>query len=225
MSAVQGLCSLAEILQANNDVQFSGKAKDLSFHSHHESQNTSNTAPSTRSHQLIISFILRQSIGQHRSSLQSWDANPTYPAIRIHTQDPTATMPPTPPSKPSTHPESKLTRALRALPLLLILPIADLTFGRSLRQLEPLISTTENVTSLDLGSGIVVPFCTSYFGLKGLDEVIGMFTAFFTSCIGGYDRVGRLQAIAFLADLVPMQVIWMVEGSRPSSSGTITSKL
>jgi len=55
--------------------------------------------------------------------------------------------------------------------------------------------------------------------------VIGMFTGFFTSCIGGYDRVGRLQAIAFLADLVPMQVIWMVEGSRSSSSRTITSRL
>jgi hypothetical protein len=134
-------------------------------------------------------------------------------------------MPPAPPSKPSTPPESKLTRVLRALPLLLVLPIADLTFGRSLRQLEPLITSSGNVTTLDLGSGLVVPFCSSYFGLKGLDEVIGMFTAFFTSCIGGYDRAGRLQAIAFLADLVPMQVIWMVEGSRASSSGTITSRL
>jgi hypothetical protein len=109
--------------------------------------------------------------------------------------------------------------------LLLVLPIADLTFGRSLRQLEPLITSSGNVTTLDLGSGIVVPFCNSYFGIKGLDEVIGMFTAFFTSCIGGYDRAGHLQAIAFLADLVPMQMIWMVEGSRASSSGTITSRL
>ncbi|PMD12640.1 hypothetical protein NA56DRAFT_586838 [Hyaloscypha hepaticicola] len=52
--------------------------------------------------------------------------------------------------------------------------MADLTFGRSLRQLEPLISTSGSITTLDLGSGIFVPFCTSYFGLKGLDEVMGI---------------------------------------------------
>ncbi len=109
--------------------------------------------------------------------------------------------------------------------MLFILPIADLTFGLSLRQLEPLISTHGNNTTLDLGSGIVVPFHSRYFGMKGLDQVIGTFTAFFTSCIGGYELVGRLQAIALLADLVPMQVIWMAEGSRASNSGSVTSRL
>jgi len=222
------VCSTSSLLIGRNPPSeqqrrpFSCQAEELSIHSHHESWNTSPAAPLTISHELITASIFRQSKGQHRSRSRKLG----YPAIRPpqHPRPP-ATMPPAPPSKPSTPPESKLTRALRALPLILILPIADLTFGRSLRQLEPLISTSGNITTLDLGSGIVVPFCSSYFGLKGLDGVIGLFTAFFTSCIGGYDIAGRLQAIAFLADLVPMQVIWMVEGSRASSLGTITSTL
>ena len=61
---------------------FSCKAEELSFSSHHESWNTSNAAPLTITHQLITASILRQSKGQHRSGIESWDTNPTYPAIR-----------------------------------------------------------------------------------------------------------------------------------------------
>jgi hypothetical protein len=88
--------------------------------------------------------------------------------------------------------------------------------------LEPLISS--DGTRLDLGDRVVVPFCSRYFGLPALDGVISMFTAFFTTSIGGFDKVGRIQAIAFLADLVPMQVIWMVEGSRVLNSRALTSR-
>jgi len=70
-----------------------------------------------------------------------------------------------------------------------------------------------------------VPFNSKYFGIPGLDDVIAMFTAFFTPSIGSLDPIGRLQAIAFLVDLIPLQVIWMVEGSRVGNAGRITAKL
>jgi hypothetical protein len=127
------------------------------------------------------------------------------------------------PSKPIVARETKWKRALRALPLLFIFYAADRTFGTSLRMLEPLISS--DGTRLDLGDGVVVPFCSGYFGLPALDGIISMFTAFFAPSIGGFDKVGRVQAIAFLADLVPMQIIWMVEGSRVSNSRALTSRL
>lgn len=126
-------------------------------------------------------------------------------------------------SKPSLPQESKWARALRALPLLLILYGADRTFGTSLRLLEPLISTSG--TQLILSPSVNVPFGSKYFGISGLDEFIGMVTAFFTPCIGGIDPVGRLQAIAFLADLLPLQVVWMVEGARGGNEGSAASRL
>jgi hypothetical protein len=118
--------------------------------------------------------------------------------------------------------ESSLRHAISALPLLLILYFAHKTFGTSLHQLSPMF--TSNKSKLDLG-GITVPFSGKFFNWKGADDIISLYAAFFTPSVGGYDEVGRLQAIAFLADLVPLQVVWMVEGVRLSNSNTITARL
>jgi hypothetical protein len=126
-------------------------------------------------------------------------------------------------SKPFLPQESQWARAIRALPLLLILYGAHRTFWTSLCLLEPLISPSG--TELTLSPGVIVPFCSQYFRIPAVDEVVGMVAAFFTPCIGGIDPVGRLQAIAFLAELVPLQVIWLVEGARGGNEGSVVSRL
>jgi hypothetical protein len=119
--------------------------------------------------------------------------------------------------------ESKVVRALYALPLLGILYGCGRTMGVSLSKLEPIFS--EGGTKVDLGNGVVTPMCAKYFGISGLDGFISMYTAFMTPCIGGFDPVGRLQLIGFLADLVPLQVIWMVESNRRGNFGTVVYSL
>ncbi len=119
--------------------------------------------------------------------------------------------------------ESKAVRALYSLPLLGILYGCARTMGTSLAKLEPIFS--EGGTKVDLGNGVVTAMCPKYFGISGLDGFISMYTAFFTPSLGGFDPVGRLQAIGFLADLVPVQVIWMVEGIRRGNVGTVAYSL
>jgi hypothetical protein len=119
--------------------------------------------------------------------------------------------------------ESKYLRALRAAPLLLILILANFTFGTSLRLLEPQISPSG--TELRLSSDLTVPFTTTYFHIPGLDDVISLFTAFFTPALGRFDVVGNLQAFALLGDMIPLLVIWMVEGKRAGNKGTVASRL
>ncbi|KAN0106734.1 hypothetical protein V8E51_009610 [Hyaloscypha variabilis] len=118
--------------------------------------------------------------------------------------------------------ESKYLRALRATPLLLILILANFTFGTSLRLLEPQISLSG--TELHLSSDLTVPFTTTYFHIPGLDDVISLFTAFFTPALGRFDVVGNLQAFALLSDMIPLLVIWMVEGERVGNKGMVASR-
>jgi hypothetical protein len=115
--------------------------------------------------------------------------------------------------------ESKVVRALYALPLLGILYGCHRTMGTALGKLEPIFA--DGGTKVDLGNGVVTAFSPRFIGLSGLDSFLSMYAAFFTPCIGNFDLVGRLQAIAFLADLVPLQVIWMVEGIRRGNVGTV----
>jgi hypothetical protein len=119
--------------------------------------------------------------------------------------------------------ESKHSRALRATPLLLFLIIAHFTFGNSLRLLTPQISPSG--TTLQLSEDVTVPFTTTYLHLPILDDIISMFTAFFTPAIGHFDKLGGMQALAFLDDLIPLLGIWMIEGSRTGNAGTVASRL
>jgi hypothetical protein len=115
--------------------------------------------------------------------------------------------------------ESKFIRALYALPLLGILYGCHRTMGTALGKLEPIFA--EGGTKVDLGNGVITAFSPRFTGLSGLDGFLSMYAAFFTPCLGNFEPIGRLQAIAFLADLVPLQVIWMVEGIRKGNVGTV----
>jgi hypothetical protein len=93
----------------------------------------------------------------------------------------------------------------------------------SLSKLDPVFS--EGGTKVDLGNGVVTSMSPRYFGIPGLDGFISMYAAFMTPALGGFDPVGRLQLMGFLADLVPLQVIWMVESARQGNVGTVAYSL
>jgi len=86
--------------------------------------------------------------------------------------------------------------------------------------IEALIIPTTAAGTLTLSPEVVVPLCRKFFGLEGLDNFLSKYVGFFTPSIGNYDPIGRLQAIAFLGDLIPIQVIWMIEGIRRGNFGT-----
>ncbi|KAF8855683.1 FAD/NAD(P)-binding domain-containing protein [Acephala macrosclerotiorum] len=113
--------------------------------------------------------------------------------------------------------ESKLLRALYALPLLFVLYGCHRTMGATL---DALAVPRTTAGMLSLGPGLVVPIFRKYFGIVGIDNFIAKYVSIFTPAIGNFDIIGRLQGIAFLADLIPIQAIWMIEGIRRGNFGT-----
>ncbi|KUJ21599.1 FAD/NAD(P)-binding domain-containing protein [Mollisia scopiformis] len=118
--------------------------------------------------------------------------------------------------------ESRLLRALYAVPLLLITYACHRTMGATISALVVPSSAAGTVT---LSPSVVVPLCTKFFGVEGLDKFISKFVAFFTPAIANSDPIGQLQALAFLGDLIPIQTIWMIEGIRRGNSGTVADLL
>jgi hypothetical protein len=115
--------------------------------------------------------------------------------------------------------EKKWKRALWALPLLGLLYGCHLTMGVSITRL----TMTKGGGRMTMGNGVETGLWTHFFGLKGLDYFIELYVAFFTPAIGGFDPLGKLQLIAFLADIVPVQVIWLVEANRRGNAATVAS--
>ncbi|KAK0099773.1 hypothetical protein ONS96_008269 [Cadophora gregata f. sp. sojae] len=107
--------------------------------------------------------------------------------------------------------ESVLTRALWALPLLGVTYACQKTMWQSISKLTPLAA---NAGSLNLGQGVVTTLVSKFFSISVLDSVLSKLVGLFTPAISGLDPVGRLQAIAFLADMVPVQTIWLIESIR-----------
>ncbi len=76
---------------------------------------------------------------------------------------------------------------------------------------------------MTMGDGVEAGLWTRYFGLIGLDSFIELYVAFFTPALSGLDPVGRLQLIAFLADIVPVVVIWKIEANRRGNFANIAN--
>jgi hypothetical protein len=120
-------------------------------------------------------------------------------------------------SSPETTPdrkESLLLRALYALPLLLGTYGASQTMGVLVQQIGPSLLGSVKSGQITLGNGEVVALTRKFFGIGVLDKILSVLVTFFTPTLGAYDPVGRLQTIAFLGDLVPLQALWYVESVR-----------
>ncbi|KAF8857859.1 monooxygenase [Acephala macrosclerotiorum] len=113
--------------------------------------------------------------------------------------------------------EKKWVRALYALPLLACVYGCQRTMWTVIPNLIPLAAEPGNV---NLGNGIITSLASRFFGLAGLDSFVQNYVAIFTPSIGGFDPAGRMQAIAFLGDLMPIQTIWMIESIRRGNIAT-----
>lgn len=108
--------------------------------------------------------------------------------------------------------ESKLWRALYALPLLGFVVVAHNTMGAALAAM-PVSDVLEGAVILD--KGLKIPLCMKYTGWKPVDGVLGFFAAVFSSSIGDYDPAGRLQTIVFVGgDFPALQTIFAIESAR-----------
>ena len=105
-------------------------------------------------------------------------------------------------------------RMLRALPLLLLIIVAQWTIGPTIEQIEPALTAGVSSGQLDLGDGQVVPLVTSFFRVRFVDNILSTLVAVFTPALLPFDQISRLQVAAFGADLVPLQIIWLVESVR-----------
>jgi hypothetical protein len=117
-----------------------------------------------------------------------------------------ATMPWNPESSVGKH-ENQLVRAVYALPLLFIFYGAGQKMGRRTENfLLPLVKASQ-IGNLLWMLGRWAPLCRRFFGIKSLDDFISIYVGFFTPSIGGFGTAGRMQTIAFLGDLEPIQAI------------------
>jgi hypothetical protein len=116
------------------------------------------------------------------------------------------------------------TRALYGLPILAFLFLARRTFSPGLDAL-PSNPSGRAESPHKLADGLLVPMQLVYSGSKSLDAFLVLYAAVFTPAIGGFDIAGRMQLIAFLSDLVAVQVILLVEGVRRGNFRTVAHLL
>lgn len=119
--------------------------------------------------------------------------------------------------------ENKWLRALFALPLLGLVYVAHNTMAVTLDSIPSHSPSSPNLLFVD--GEHTAPWCRVYTGWKPLDNFLALYAAVFTGGIGGYDPAGRMQMIAFLADLVPIQVIFFIEGNRRGNLYTVAHLL
>ncbi|KFZ09191.1 hypothetical protein V501_05682 [Pseudogymnoascus sp. VKM F-4519 (FW-2642)] len=136
----------------------------------------------------------------------------------------TATMPWNPEMGVGKH-ESKLIRALYALPLLAIFYGCGKTMGPALENALPILESALTTGEIALGGGKVASLVTSYFRIKSIDDLIGIYVAAFTPSIGGQDPASRMQMISLLGDLIPIQSIFMIESIRRGNFLTASNLL
>ena len=105
-------------------------------------------------------------------------------------------------------------RILRALPLLALIVVAQWTLGSVAAKIHPIMAEGIRSGQLKLEDDQVVPLVRSFYKVKFVDNILSTLVAAFTSTLIASDQVSRLQAIAFGADLVPIQIIWLVESVR-----------
>ncbi|GAB1319710.1 FAD NAD(P)-binding domain protein [Madurella fahalii] len=107
--------------------------------------------------------------------------------------------------------ESKIRRALVAMPLL------ALAFGALfVMDVSPSIAWAKNLRDsgvLQL-QGSSVPIVRSFYGVQGFDEFVALVNTYFFPSVYGYDPVSRRQVISFLTDGTVLLTIWIFESVR-----------
>ncbi|KAH7123281.1 hypothetical protein B0J13DRAFT_599065 [Dactylonectria estremocensis] len=115
--------------------------------------------------------------------------------------------------------ESRLHRALLALPILALCGIMARVFGMA----EPIAPTLENIleTSLFDWNGMNVPVLREFYGIGLLNEIFGPITVAFAQLQFFGDQRAYWQSLVFLTDYAGMYAILFLESLRPSNRKTL----
>jgi hypothetical protein len=121
------------------------------------------------------------------------------------------------------HEESRLYRAMIALPILGMGYLCHIAMGSVISQdgvLSQISSALAN-GNLDFGSGKTHTLLPTYYGgLTWLDNIWRFPIIAFSPSILNIDPIQRLQMISFLVDLAPLYLIWVLESHRRTNAMT-----
>lgn len=119
-------------------------------------------------------------------------------------------------SPPSPPRESRLRRALYALPFLAITALMTRAFGMA-ESIGPIIE--ERVQrSVFKAPDVNVPLIKNFYGIPGLDDVFNVVTAAFANLQFFFDKKAYWQSLVFLTDFAGMYAVIMVESFRPGNT-------
>ncbi|KAF4501673.1 hypothetical protein FAGAP_2126 [Fusarium agapanthi] len=107
-------------------------------------------------------------------------------------------------------PESRLRRAIHALPFLLITAIMSRAFAMA-KPIGPMIEETVK-TSVFTAQNVTVPVIKSFYGVPVLDDVFAVVTVAFAHLQFFTDEEAYWQLLVFLTDFAGMYAVVMVEG-------------
>lgn len=141
------------------------------------------------------------------------DINPPYslsPRSSLHHKTPiTMTLHTSPP-------ESRLRRAIHAVPFLLITAIMSRAFAMA-KPIGPIIEETVK-TSIFTAQDVTVPMIKNFYGVPVLDDVFAVVTVAFAHLQFFTDEEAYWQLLVFLTDFAGMYTVVMIEGYRPGNT-------
>jgi hypothetical protein len=121
------------------------------------------------------------------------------------------------------HEESRLYRAVIALPILWVGYLCHVAMGSVISQdgVMSQISSALANGKLDFGSAKTYTLLPTYYGgLTWLDNIWRIPIIAFSPSILNVDPIQRLQMISFLVDLAPLYLIWVLESHRRTNALT-----
>jgi hypothetical protein len=133
-----------------------------------------------------------------------------------------ATMPFDPNMGVGKHP-SLLRRTLLALPLLFFFYLCTQTLRPTVAIVLPIAAESARVGMFPVGDRSPIPINNSTYGIAGLDNMIKLFTAVFMPFTAWLEKVATLQAVTFLADIVPLHVIWVIESMIAPNASSLNT--
>ncbi|CCT75930.1 uncharacterized protein FFB20_00733 [Fusarium fujikuroi] len=112
--------------------------------------------------------------------------------------------------------ESRLRRAIHAVPFLLITAIMSRAFAMA-KPIGPIIEETVK-TSIFTAQDVTVPIIKNFYGVPVLDDIFAVVTVAFAHLQFFADEEAYWQLLVFLTDFAGMYAVVMIEGYRPGNT-------
>jgi hypothetical protein len=114
--------------------------------------------------------------------------------------------------------ESRLHRAVWALPILLLSPLATqmLDVAGSVKWAEA-VRDSGHLTL----SNVSIPLVRTFYGIKPVDDLISLINVYFFPTLFGYDPLSRRQTLIFLTSCLPIILIVVLESIRRANFLTV----